>query len=148
MREIKFRAWNKIKKKMMLPVLKLAHNVYGINSSEVNNGNEIELMQYTGLKDKNGKEIYEGDIITRKGTHDCASSLFEDDKNKKEFISIVEWKFDMWYCSYGNYHNTNPVDQVGGVEKTNELIEVIGNIYENTNLIPISHNKSTRGKKQ
>jgi len=58
-REIKFRAWNKENKKM--DYFHLTHgDSYGIGGDIFP---EYEIMQYTGLKDKNGKEIYEGDIM-------------------------------------------------------------------------------------
>jgi uncharacterized phage protein (TIGR01671 family) len=57
MREIKFRAWIKDSERMNYSFT-ILENPYIPND-------EVVLMQYTGLKDKNGKEIYEGDIIRR-----------------------------------------------------------------------------------
>jgi len=73
----------------------------------------IELMQYTGLKDKNGIEIYEGDIIKFLGYN----ALTE---GNKEYISKVYFK-DGEFKNTANYYT--------------ESREVIGNIYENPELL-------------
>jgi len=75
--------------------------------------NEGELMQYTGLKDSRGKEIYEGDILQHESL------------TQKE---VVEWKNNMWteegfMTGYGEWFGT--ADQY----------EIIGNIYENPKLL-------------
>lgn len=63
MREIKFRAWEKNLKEI-IQVYNIDFENRLINKDGVwRMFNEIELMQYTGLKDKNGREIYEGDIV-------------------------------------------------------------------------------------
>ena len=69
-REIKFRAWNKFTKEMKsvdrlrfdAPIMEI--QFMGNTYPYTPNPDDLILMQYTGLKDKNGKEIYEGDIIS------------------------------------------------------------------------------------
>ena len=78
--------------------------------------NEIELMQSTGLKDKNGKEIFEGDVL---GTKDGLLN------------GVVEYRSDlgMWTNSLISYNNFERLCNVAGSR------EIIGNIYENPELL-------------
>ncbi len=78
---------------------------------------EIELMQYTGLKDNIGKEIYEGDIIS-----------FGDNK------AVVFYEHAKFKAKYRYYNNCYCYDALSDVLYFKK-VEVIGNIYENKELI-------------
>lgn len=112
MRKIKFKAWNKIDNILYIPdeiTINNKGNVLGFD------GKNIELLQFTGLKDKNGKEIYEGDIVKY-------SRSFQREENR-----IIEWsEID------GAYHFSNE-EEVGDIICDN--CEVIGNKFENPGLL-------------
>lgn len=120
MRIIKFRAWNG----RVMYVPKLFHqNEKGLWEDT---SSKSTLMQYTGLTDKNGKEIYEGDII----------------RNFQADVNIVHWYVDSW-C-YENFHagalplgdTCNPYkNQMNGIAENQSEHEVIGNIHENPELL-------------
>ena len=125
MREIKFRAFikelNEIReveyinflKKMISFPNKFCKEYY-LNADF----DEIELMQYTGLKDKNNKEIYEGDIVKLRANHG---------------IGVVKY-YDEWGAFVVEYVKSKPL-VVLGMSYYKEDIEVIGNIYENPELL-------------
>lgn len=85
------------------------------------NVDEKTIEQFTGLKDKNGKEIYEGDIIKGKST-----------KNDEEYIGTVEYN-EIGYWIFYKRLSTKTKVSISFYTITN--IEVIGNIYENPELI-------------
>jgi len=66
-REIKFRVWDEKRKKMLVPAGIYEDGVPFIRYNDGSNAmplNDYPVMQYTGLKDKNGREIYEGDLLS------------------------------------------------------------------------------------
>ena len=112
MREIKFRMWDKENEEWIY-----AEPIYGffpniIISDDIKD-RYGDVQQYTGLKDKNGKEIYEGDIIN--GTWKNITIKWSDCDAGFNFSDENDWRpFTQKHCSE---------------------IEIIGNIYENKNLI-------------
>lgn len=112
MSEIKFRAWSKIEEKFVDDfVIDKLGNEYQYNKCEFwGDDRQVVLMQYTGLKDENGKEIYEGDIV----------ELGIPKRNPKKFIRkevhFANGCFNPRTLSKGHW-------------------KIIGNIYENPNLI-------------
>ena len=119
MRAIKFRAWDG----------EMLNNIIPTNHSEIIEVQNlthiprlrkvIDIMQYTGLKDKNGKEskeIYQSDLFQSQG----------------EVGEIKQHESGEWYIDYGEEIGTesllDTLNRDGG--------EVIGNIYENPELLP------------
>ena len=119
-REIKFRVWNGVK--MVYDIITGKFGTFYVNPS--NNGIDerdsaclsplntkypdgIPLMQFTGLKDKNGKEIYEGDVIV------------EEIETKKYQPFVVKWH-----------------DEYAGFDMSSSPSwTILGNIYENPELL-------------
>jgi uncharacterized phage protein (TIGR01671 family) len=114
MREIKFRAWDKENNKWVIDI--------GLSTTFIDNKDIVnlesrgfEVMQFTGLKDKNGKEIYEGDI-------------FKSKKGK-----IFEVIFQDGTYAFGN--SKKGYYLLGSFDIKKEELEVIGNIYKNKELL-------------
>jgi len=119
-RNIKFRAWTK-EQKQMVEVVELNFyqatmaSIYGDYASgerewDLKDFENVELMQYVGLKDKNGTEIYEGDVI-----------VWEYNEIPQE----VKWDNSIGGYSTKRYHLWRAINKM----------EVIGNIYENPELL-------------
>jgi uncharacterized phage protein (TIGR01671 family) len=135
MREIKFRAWDKTGKKMIGP------NDFYQNADELPNGDktgchlsdffdvnadgtvgkeheDIVFMQFAGLKDKNGKMIYEGDIVSIKNTQTGEEIVRGTVKYFDTFFDVEVSAGHPWCVDVGVFNRS----------------EVIGNIYENPDL--------------
>ena len=119
-REIKFRAYHHLTKKIINPE-EVSNKTLGKNPIEWHNERKWTLMQYTGLKDKNGKEIYEGDIVSI----EYGKGVVE--YSEKQAMFIINWIGDNE--AYNESLAYNPRNYIYG--KTRKDIEVIGNIYEN-----------------
>ena len=121
MREIKFRAWVKEKKAIFEVILinyvtkkvtYLLERVGHLLSIRDAKFNDVELMQYTGLKDKNNKEIYEGDILFESFGERYYKVVFENGSFRAEFKGdFDEYSWDL-------------IDVIA------QGCEIVGNIYE------------------
>ncbi len=137
MRKIKFRAWDKKRKRFAPEIEIFSDGSFLIGEIEdsysglvywENKENHI-LMQYTGLNDKNGKPIFEGDICSiYKGTIDLLNTIVK--------FNPQHGGFGFYFESIKNFmdRGERSLDLITPYWKKDH-IEVIGNIYENKDLL-------------
>jgi len=129
MREIKFRAWLKDTNEMIEVEDIRLNKPFMINTTSAwRLEDEIILMQYTGLKDKNGKEIYEGDIVTI-GIDEIPPFFTKGKVVYSPPAFVLE-------CEDGMERSLELLLDYS----SEEVLEVIGNIYENPELLEVNKN--------
>lgn len=120
----KFRAWDRLTGKMF-PVGIIDCSIQAVYIEEPNgldsrrNFDEIELMQSTGLKDKNGKKIYDGDVL----------------KTSDGELAKVVWNKELacWEAEF--LSEIVDLSEVADVKSNRSDCEIVGNIYENTEFL-------------
>jgi len=128
MREIKFRAWVK-KTKTMVDLYQTTPLALDANLQQdgifIPFSEEFIIMQFSGLKDANDKEIYEGDILDFT-VFDC----LDNDKQYRGCVVYCGSRFMLWNKPNDEFYGSDggfELDEVNGQGGS----EVIGNIYEN-----------------
>ena len=119
-RTIKFRAWDNFNKEMMNDFNCYADFNYGVLTARGSSAGQFTLMQFTGLTDKNGKEIYEGDVVEYY------------DSTTMYLTAEVKWLHCGWSIQSDGMDGDDI--ELGDFELPGGSIEVIGNIYENPEL--------------
>lgn len=130
MRIIKFRAWDSHNKEMINPYCELKENnhFWGEDMTNTHYVSPVAVMQFTGLLDRHGVEIYEGDVVMWKdGSEDpqhwrYAEVIYQPKSLCYHFRIVKCGELETGYVfknNFGGYHE----------------LKVIGNIYENPELI-------------
>lgn len=127
-RDIKFRAWIKSPYDTMVQAedilnfgLDCGKIIYAESEEHDMDKGTFELMQYTGLKDSYGVEIYEGDILA-----------FEDEK---EFKWLVKYDYDSFIAKGGEHNQEEGLIEFYDWNRDRLDVVVLGNIYENPKLL-------------
>lgn len=123
MRELKYRVYDNTEKCYSDKAFSIDQLGICYVQDEDGYGEEIDeeryiVEQYTGIKDKNGKEIYEGDIV------EYTTCYYGNEKRHRKVVEWSEWDSD----DFGEPHNL-------GYSNLSECMEVIGNVHENADLL-------------
>lgn len=126
MREFKFRAWDKKEKIIFSHVYEQCREERGFVPSiegfwAFAETGDMEVMQYTGFKDKTGKEIYEGDRL-----------WWESDNDDRYEVRFIRGEWLLWHP--GDSDNDRP-SLARIINPSGSNVKVVGNIYENPELL-------------
>jgi uncharacterized phage protein (TIGR01671 family) len=144
MREIKFRAWDTHRHEFLsggevfIAIQSGKHPQNVIYLDIIKDPNKYKdrflLQQYTGLKDKNGKEIYEGDILH--------FAVFDYNGADTQHKGVIKWqgtRFAIWHDNEQEYYGSDGAFDLDWVSSQDDELEIIGNIYENSKLLEASN---------
>jgi len=123
MREIKFNVWDQVNKMMLYDVSTGTIEIWCSRTGKKAQSKDCIFLQSTGLKDKNGKKVYEGDVIEHS---------FSPGRKSIFVLAPVVSFLDLWaqlnIKRYGQIDTPELFD-------LNDQIEVVGNIYKNPELL-------------
>jgi len=130
---IKFRAWDEENKMFHYFTLfdiwkNIKYPSHVITNHKVYHIKDLPTDQYIGLKDKNKKEIYEGDVV--KAQHQKERKIIGDQFEKIEVVGEVKYEAPSFFLKLENSLTQNWLD----FDSSAEPYEIIGNIYENPEL--------------
>ncbi len=153
MREIKFRIFGS--DHMTKPF-----TLFDIQSKKVEFTHEVKIMQFTGLKDKKGKEIYEGDILLLPDTESHSvdvgigvnmkvaetpvGTIAEVVYKNGGFGVNVNDRGECWEAGFTSFHSTDYTSMNCDNSDLEKEIEIIGNIYKSPYLLQSKYNQSTK----